>query len=104
MIDMIKDINDACVSKMLITSFEDMLKDGSNKILEFFESTEYRPPLMTSAFIINWPENVETYTFASKTSIITPIVLETELNTDVALRTRGGFWYIFKEILCFTQF
>ena len=39
MIDMVKNFNDVCSSKMMIKNFNEMLSDGKNKIIDFFEKT-----------------------------------------------------------------
>jgi len=46
MIDMLTDFNDICSSKMMLGSLSKMLNDGQTQILEYFDKTNYNPPLM----------------------------------------------------------
>jgi len=46
MIDMLKNFNDVCSSKMMIKNFNEMLSEGQRKIIEFFEKTQYSTLLM----------------------------------------------------------
>ena len=94
MIDMLKNFNDVCSSKMMIGNFSQMLSDGQKKIVEFFEKTQYSPLLMqNNTFIIHWPNTINSYTFASKSSIVSIESLEKELKSQYALRLRGGIIY-----------
>lgn len=58
---------------------------------------------MQAAFNVKWPTSLDSYTFASETSIISGESLEEEMNSMTALRLRGGLWYNLKEILCLTK-
>ena len=58
---------------------------------------------MQTAFSIKWPTNLDNYTFASKTSIISAESLEAELSSMTSLRTRGGLWYHLKECIYLTK-
>jgi hypothetical protein len=46
MIDMVKNFDDVCSSKMMIRNFDKMLSEGHKKIIEFFEKTQYSTLLM----------------------------------------------------------
>ena len=80
MIDMVKNFNDVCSSKMMIRNFDKMLSEGHKKVIEFFEKTQYSTLLMeTQQYVVNWPQDLNSYTFAFDTSIVTKQQLEEEL-------------------------
>ena len=57
--------------------------------------------MRNNTFIIHWPDSIDSYTFASKSSIVSIESLEKELQSDVALRLRGGVIYTIREIFWF---
>jgi len=79
MVDMLKDFDDVCTSKMMLGDFQDMMKGGLGRILEFFDRAQFNPPLMRPPIMIEWPEELERLIFASETSLIDEERLEKEL-------------------------
>jgi len=88
MIDLCKDFNDVCTSKLLVKNITEMLADGQRKIIQFFDNTSFSPPLMQNAFTCEWPVDFDHYTFATKTSIISKENLEYILSDNTAIATK----------------
>jgi hypothetical protein len=48
----------------------------------FFDTTSFKPILMQDALIVQWPEGMDDYVFASNTSMITKPQIEARLLAD----------------------
>jgi len=46
MIDMLEDFDNFCLSKMMLTTFPNMIQMNTSVIKRFFASATYKPPLM----------------------------------------------------------
>ena len=57
-----------------------MLKDGQQQVLEYFDKTNYNPPLMQTPIYMQWPDEMGTFVMASRTSILDAAVLTSILN------------------------
>ena len=55
MVDMLKDFDDICSSKMMLGSVKEMVTHGVGRILAFFEKSQFNPPLMRIPFTLEWP-------------------------------------------------
>ena len=55
MVDMLKEFDDICSSKMMLGSVKEMMTHGVGRILAFFEKSQFNPPLMRIPFTLEWP-------------------------------------------------
>jgi hypothetical protein len=57
MINLLEPFGNYCLSKMMLSVFPHMIKQGSNMIVKFFGSGVYQPILMQDALLVPWPED-----------------------------------------------
>ena len=60
--------------------------------------------MQTQQYVICWPSEIDSYTFASRTSIVSEFQLEKELDSPTGQKTRGGFMYALYDLLFLTYF
>ena len=46
MISMLQDFNEICSSKQMLGNFDEMISLGFGQVLEFFDKSQFNPPLM----------------------------------------------------------
>ena len=51
---------------------------------------------MLRAFTCDWPDDLDHYTFATTSSIISKYDIDKTLTSDTATSTRQGVWYMLK--------
>ena len=71
MIDMVKDFQDICLSRCLLSTFPSMIKNANAKVLEYFDKAHYQPPSMQQPLVIKWDHKISRLVFAHDTSLIT---------------------------------
>lgn len=79
MIRMLSPFHEYCLTQMILRSLPRMLAHESDGVLGFFEQAVYVSPAMREPLLVQWPEDIEDYVFASNTSIITAATLTHEL-------------------------
>ena len=79
MVDMLEDFDNFCLSKMMLTSFPNMIQMNTQVIKRFFDSGVYKPPLMHFQHSIPWPEDRESFVFPCYTSLMSKKLLTQEL-------------------------
>ena len=77
---MLKEFHEICSSKMMLGNMGEMMSLGFGQILDYFDKSQFNPPLLSTPFIIEWPEDLEHFPFASSTSLISEEILQTEVN------------------------
>jgi hypothetical protein len=65
MVSMLKEFHDICSSKMMLGDMGEMMSLGFGQILEYFDKAYFNPPMLSTPFIIEWPEDLEEFPFAS---------------------------------------
>ena len=76
---MLEDFDNFCLSKMMLTSFPNMIQMNTKVIKKFFDSGVYKPPLMHFQHSIPWPEDTESFVFPCYTSLMSKNLLTKEL-------------------------
>ena len=71
MVSMLQDFHEVCSSKQMLSNFKEMVGLGFSQVLEFFDKSQFNPPLMQTPFVIEWPDDLESFPFASPTSLVT---------------------------------
>jgi len=56
MVGMLRDFGDICSSKMMLSNFQNMI---SIEALDYFDKSQYNPPLLQLPFVVQWPDDVE---------------------------------------------
>ena len=79
MINLLEPMNHFCLSKMMLSSFPGMIKQGSDMIWKFFNTCSYKPVLCTTPVVVYWPQDCDEFVFASPTSLITAESLKNAL-------------------------
>lgn len=79
MIDMLEDFDNFCLSKMMLTTFPNMIQMNTSVIKRFFASATYKPPLMHFQHSVPWPEGQDSFVFPCTTSLISKKLLKKEL-------------------------
>jgi len=70
MVSMLKDFDHICSSKMMLGNFNEMMTLGFGQILEYFDKSQFNPPMLSTPFVIEWPDNLEEFPFVSSTSLL----------------------------------
>jgi len=96
MVDMLKDFDDVCSTKMMLSSFTQMMKGGLLQILEFFAKSKFHPPLMRTPLIVQWPEGLPNLIFAKKTCLLTTEDLRQHLQER---RWKDDFWEALRDMI-----
>ena len=65
-----------CITKMMIKSFQKLIKQQSVVIYNFFNVTVYKPVLIDEAMTIVWPDDTNEVIFASHSTLISNNFLE----------------------------
>ena len=65
-----------CITKMILKSFQKMIKQQSVVIYNFFNVTMYKPVLIEEAMTIVWPDETDEVIFASHSTLISANFLE----------------------------
>ena len=64
---------------MMIKSMYYMMKSESFTNIMFFDTALYQLPLMQQPMVVQWPTDINSFVFASHTSIISKDLIENEL-------------------------
>lgn len=78
-VDMLEDFDNFCLSKMMLTSFPNMIKMNTEVIKRFFASGVYKPPLMHFTHSVPWPEGQDSFVFPCYTSLMSKKLITQEL-------------------------
>ena len=70
MINLLEPFDQFSLSKMMLSIFPNMIRQGSDMIVKFFSSGIYKPPMMQDAIIIPWPSNLDEFVFPCHTCLI----------------------------------
>jgi hypothetical protein len=62
MVGMLRDFSDICSSKMMLSNFQSII---SIEALDYFDKSQYNPPLLQMPFVVEWPDDVEQIVFTS---------------------------------------
>ena len=72
MVDMLKGIEDRCITKMMLKSLAVMLSHENIDVVNFFNQAFYQPPLMKDELFVPWNEDMPQFVFPCHTSVVTP--------------------------------
>lgn len=97
---MLKDFHNICSSKMMLGNFNEMLSLGFGQILEYFNHSQFNPPMLSTPFVIDWPDNLEEFPFSSPTSLISESILQQKVD----LQTRYNFDNLIRKVAYYSQF
>ena len=96
MVAMLKDFHEICSSKMMLSNLQDMVVSGFGQVLEYFDKSQFNPPLMQSPFVVQWPEDCEQIVFASHTSLMSSKILKEKVE-DYSNQNRTWLDYFFEQ-------
>lgn len=72
MIDLITEVSsDFCLTKLMLNLLQLMIKQGTYMNHNFFDTTSFKPIMMQPALIVQWPDTMDDYAFASNVSLVT---------------------------------
>lgn len=79
MLDMLETYYDATLSKMLTESMPEIIRESSDLVLKFLNTSLYQPIVMQDPVIIDWPLDMKFFVFTSHTSMISTKMIKEKL-------------------------